>query len=76
MSCFSFLSSQSQILLSQNVPASQQLPSIRPGAHVFSTRKLGLKEAFDGVQQNQHCLRLDLDEAQRMKNDGAFLNIL
>lgn len=34
------------------------------------------EKAFNGVQQNQHSLRLALDNAQRMKNNGNFLNIL
>lgn len=42
----------------------------------FPTKQLGLKEEFSGIQLDQHSLRLDLNEAQRMKNDGDFLNIL
>ena len=56
----------------QNVLATQPLQSVRPQAHVFPSGQLGLKEAFDGVQQNQQSLRLHPDEAQRMKMMAIF----
>lgn len=56
----------------RNVLAPQPLQSVRSEAHVFSSGQLGLKEAFDGVQQSQQSLRLHPDEAQRMKMMAIF----
>ena len=56
----------------QKVLAPHPLQSVRSEAHVFSSGQLGLKEAFDGVQQNHQSLRLHPDKAQRMKMMAIF----
>lgn len=48
------------------------MTALRPWPHVFSAKKLGLKEAFDGVPQNQLSLRMDLDDAQKNEKYWQF----